>query len=265
MEIPQVYIRNLYRAGLALLVVLSVFLGVGVLKGLHNFDDGDRESSISFNGHGEVNAVPDIASVTFSVESSKDTQSAASDEVNTKINKVLSFLRSSNIAERDIKTQNYSSYPKYSGSTPCPVYFREGIMPPCPAQESKIIGYTVNQSIEVKIRKVDDASKIIDGLNKIGVSNMYGPSMSIDDEESLKAEARKKAIADAKQKAETLERDLGVNLGKIISFSEGGGYYPIVYDKAVTLEVGGAPSVPSEIPKGENTISSDVTITFEIR
>ena len=104
------------------------------------------------------------------------------------------------------------------------------------------------------------------GLGATGVSNLSGPNFTIDDEDGLKAQARKKAIDDAREKAEALAEDLGVRLGRIASFSEGGGYgAPMYYGKDMMAEQSAAGNaVRAELPKGENTISSDVTITYEI-
>ncbi len=248
----------------ALLCLLAIG---GIFGGIHGErrDSKEAQNVISFTGHGEVTAVPDIATISFGIEASEATQKAASDEVNVKAKKVLDFLKSSGVAERDIKTENYSSYPKYSNPEICPMYYNAGAMPPCRQGESKIVGYTVSESMTVKVRKVDDASKIIDGINKIGVTNMYGPNLSIDDEDALKAEARQKAIDDAKDKAKVLARQLGVHLGHITSFSENGNYPgPIMYAKAMSAD-SGAEATPPQISKGENIISSDVTITYEIR
>ncbi len=108
----------------------------------------------------------------------------------------------------------------------------------------------------------------LQSLGAVGVSDLSGPNFSIDNEENLQAEARKKAIDDAKAKAEALADDLGVKLGRVANFSEGGRYGgPIYYGKemmAVDSSTGSAPA-PANIPKGENTISSDVTITYELR
>src|SRR3989344_6099950 len=265
------YIKNLYRASLVFIVILSLFFAVKLLAEFRAYGmmGSSEANTITLSGHGEVEAVPDIASVYFTVESSKGTQSAASSEVNTKTKNILDFLKSSGVEEKDIKTEGYNSYPKYSNPEACPVYY-EGetrIMPPCPGGEYKIVGYTVSQSINVKIRKVDDASKVIDGINKIGVTNMSGPNFTIDNEDDLKAQARKEAIEDAKEKAKVLSRDLGVRLGRVASFSESGNYYPYYATanlyKAEDATQSSAP-LP-ELPKGENTISSDVTITYEIR
>jgi len=263
------YKKSISKALIAFLVVVSLFFVVKLFSEwkVMGAMGSMNSNTITLSGHGEVQAVPDIANVYFTVESSKSTQKESSDEVNTKVKSVLDFLKSSDVAEKDIKTEGYDSYPKYSRATPCPLYYSEsGIMPPCNGGESKIIGYTVSQRVTVKIRKVDDVSVIIDGINKIGVTNMSGPSFSVDDEDGLKAEARKKAIDDAREKAEVLAKDLGVRLGRIANFNEsGGGYYPM-YDGGMEVKnMAMTESTPSELPKGENTINANVSITYEIR
>jgi len=107
--------------------------------------------------------------------------------------------------------------------------------------------------------------KIMQGLGTLGVSDLNGPNFSIDNEDALKAQARKKAIDDAKEKAATLAKDLGVRLGKITSFSESGNYPSPMYDRGMMSVSAAKESAPAQIPKGENTISSDVSITYEIR
>jgi hypothetical protein len=103
-------------------------------------------------------------------------------------------------------------------------------------------------------------------LGAVGVSDLSGPNFAIDKEDSLNMQARKLAIDDAKQKAEILAKDLGVSLSKITSFNESGNYYPTMYSaKGVMAADSVSAPAPAEIPKGENTISSDVTITYEIK
>ncbi|MES2023837.1 MAG: SIMPL domain-containing protein [Patescibacteria group bacterium] len=261
--------KAIQNAGLVLMAILCVYFGVKVFYEVKSFSllgENKEPTVMSFSGHGEVKAVPDIASIYFTIESSKSTQKESSDEVNSKTKNILDFLASSGVDQKDIKTEGYNSYPKYSNPAPCPMYYpANGIMPPCQNTESKIIGYTVSQSVSVKIRKVDDVSKVIDGINKIGVTNMSGPNFTIDDEDSLKIDARTKAISDAKTKAEELAKELGVSLGKITSFNENGNYPMPMYAKGIATMSADSASVPSEIPKGENTITSDVTITYEIR
>ena len=48
-------------------------------------------------------------------------------------------------------------------------------------QNSVIVGYEVTESIEIKVRDIDSAVKLIEGLGAVGVVNLYGPNFSIDD------------------------------------------------------------------------------------
>ncbi|MEK9176991.1 MAG: SIMPL domain-containing protein, partial [Patescibacteria group bacterium] len=135
----------------------------------------------------------------------------------------------------------------------------------CPPSESRIIGYTESQTVEVKIRDLDLVGKVLANLGDTGVSNLYGPNFTIDDEEGVKAKARKSAIQNARTKANVLAKDLGVRIVRVVNFSESGG--PIWYGKTMVgdamMESAGAP-VPN-IPAGENEIVVDVSVTYEIR
>jgi uncharacterized protein YggE len=136
----------------------------------------------------------------------------------------------------------------------------------CSGGNQVISGYTASESITVKVRAVDSASKIMQDLGIAGVSDLSGPNFAIDNEDGLKAEARKKAIDDARAQAVVLAKDLGVRLGRVSSFNESGGGYPMYYAKDAMMGISAVSApAPAELPKGENTISSDVTITYEIR
>lgn len=216
-------------------------------------------NTISVSGKGEVNAIPDIATISFDISKEAKTVKEAQDEVAKIEQQVLVSLKANNIEDKDIKTTNSSFYPKYEyTNVPCRGYI-------CPAGQSQIVGYTVSESITVKVRNTDDAGKIISDLGGLGVSSLSGPNFAIDDEEGLKAEARKKAIEDARNKADILARDLDVRLGKISSFTENSnnGVYPY-YAKASLESFDAVSSAPS-LPKGENTITSEVTITFKLK
>lgn len=267
MDTLNKYKKYLVIVASILLVILSALFLVRFLSEVRTFGmAGSRDVSvITLSGHGEVQAVPDIANIYFTISKDAKTAKDAQDEVAKIESGALSFLKNSGILEKDIKAENASFYPKYewkyiSSTVPCNEYGCSK-----PGTQQVIVGYTGSESIAVKVRNTDDVGKIMQGLSELAVSNLSGPNFSIDNEDALQAEARQKAIADAKTKAEILAKDLGVKLGKIVDFNEGG-YYPMpMYS---TKAMGGdmmAESLPAEIPKGENTISSDVTITYEIR
>lgn len=272
MEIlPEQKVRFYRGLKIALIVFLAVVASNALFEGRGFRDENKTPDTISFSGHGEVNAVPDIANVYFTISKDGKTVKEAQAAVAEIEKKALDILKTKGVEDKDIKTEYASFNPKYeyrqaicpqvpvdAGTKSAPSYY-------CPGGKQVLLGYTASESITVKIRNTDNVGDIMQGLGTTGVSDLNGPNFAIDKEDTLKSQARKLAIDDAKQKAEVLAKDLGVRLGKITSFNESGNY-PIMYGKTAMMDSAGAVApAPAVIPKGENTITSDVTITYEIR
>lgn len=255
----------IFKVGVVLvaLIVLSRFSGMGrmhdfMMSGPGGWQNGSNV--ITVTGKGEVNSKPDIATISFTITKEGKTVAEAQSAVADVEGKALVALRADGVEDKDIKTESSSFNPKYDNT---PIYC---VTYPCQQKSPKIIGYEAYETISVKVRKLDTTGKIIEELGKTGVTNLYGPNFAIDDEEGLKAEARKKAIEDARAKAKILAKDLGVRLGRITSFSENSDGYPIYYAKAgASLDSAAPQSAPAELPAGENTITSNVSITYSIR
>lgn len=222
-------------------------------------------NTISVSGDGEVFAAPDIANISFTVREEAKKVSDAQDKVTAKVKVALADIRKLGVADKDIKTQNYSSYPKYEwqeGNVSC-----LGLnCPPYHPGKQVIVGYEVSQTVTIKVRDLEKVNALIDGLATAGVTEMQGPNFAIDKEDDLKAEARKQAIEKARTKAEVLARDLGVTLVRVVSFSEDGNYPIYARTMAADMGKGSAESFAlPEIPQGEEKIISTVTVTYEIR
>ena len=250
--------------------LLSLFLLAKTLVAFKEYGtigrDYPAQNIINVTGKGEVVAVPDVASVTFNVQEEAKEVADAQKKVTEKMNAIIAALKKLDIVEKDIKTVNYNVYPKYDYTRETFVCPAGSYCPPIPGKQV-LTGYEVMHGVEVKIRKISDAGAILTKLGTLKVSNLSGVSFSIDDEETLKAEARREAIDDAKEKARKLASDLGVRLVRVVSFSESGDY-PIYYAREMAMGKGGdmvaAAPVP-EIPTGENKIISNVNISYEIR
>lgn len=250
-----------------LAVVLIAFLAVKTIATLHSDDykgGAMGMKTITVSGKGEIVAVPDIATVTFAVVEQAKTVNEAQTKATAKMDTTLAALKALGIEEKDIKTTDYNAYPRYE-------YFQQVCTQfSCPPSGGQtIVGYEVRQSIMVKIRKIDDAGKILGEIGKAGVSDISGLTFTVDNYDDRVVEARKDAIDDAKAQAKKLAGDLGVRLGDIVSFSESGGGYPVpmYMSKDVAYGMGGAMSEAAnpQIPTGENKIISNVMITYEIR
>ncbi len=228
--------------------------------------DVNAQTTITVSGDGESFAAPDIATVSFAITEDAKTPADARKIVDEKMKKVSEFLATSGIAAKDIKTTGYNLNPKYEWQQKQIVC----IMYPCtqPPGKQVLLGYTVTQSTEVKVRNLDNAGTILGGLTDNGATDVSGLNFMVENEDGVKATVREEAIAKAKAKAEQLAKDLGVSLVRIVSFNEGGNY-PVFYGrggmemKAMSAD-GGTPSAPS-ISAGENKYTSNVTIVYEIR
>ncbi len=238
--------KILYALGSILIVILSVFLIVSTNK---NLETSATTNTVSFSGEGKVLAKPDIAVVSFSVVTQGATSKEAQDKNSSKSQAVSGFLKKQNIKDADIKTTNYNIYPQYK-------YPRSG--------QPEIYGYQVSQTMEVKIRDLNKTSGLLDGVVGAGANQVSGLQFQIDNPDKLKAQARQKAIDDAKSKARELRNQLGIGLGKIVNFSEGLIGYPRPIFEAQAMDKGSGGGGPS-IQPGENEIIVDVTLTYQIK
>lgn len=246
--------ENLNKLLSILAVVLIIFVGVraynGIIESKYIGNDVYPNRVITVSGTGEVFAKPDIAKISVSVVKTAKTVIEAQAQHTESINKVVKFLKDSGIDEKDIKTTNYNIYPQYDYTHDSGQVFK---------------GYEISQSLDVKIRKIDEAGKIISGVTENGANQIGGVNFVIDDEDSLKRDAREIAINEAKEKAKQLAKDLHVDLERLISFNEsnGGMMYNTFKGEGMGGDIG--PMSAPSIPAGENKISVSVNLTYEIK
>jgi uncharacterized protein len=265
-QLDSVQKKRLFNVIMASILLLGAFLAVKVVGVVKEYSSFDQPSHISITGSGEAFAIPDTGSFSFSVTEEAKTVTAAQDAATKKINNILAAIRGMGVDEKDIKTTNYTSYPKYEYQT-----VATGIL--CtreycpPGGKQVLIGYEVSQSISVKIRKTADAGAILTKVGSLAPSYISGLDFVLDDPDSIQNEARDEAIADAKEKAKVLAKSLGVKLVKIIDFQEGASGYPPPYYGYDAIGKGAATlqAANPETPVGQNKVTSTVTIVYEIR
>lgn len=247
------------------LVLFGIFilaLTVKTLKEVQYVGGGIAPTNaISVSGTGEAVAVPDVAEFTFSVIEEGDTAVLVRDAATTKVQGALAALEAQGVERADIKTVLYELQPKYEWE---PI---ECVGVPCVRNQVQS-GFMLTQSVRVKVRDLDKAGSLLEAVTNTGVQSVSGLTFTVDDEDATQMQARKAAIEDARTKADALARDLGVSLVRIIGFSEDGGYpMPYYAEAAMGVGMGGDMAVKSApaVPAGENTVTSRVMITYEIR
>lgn len=258
--------QNVRTLVIGVLAVLGLWLGAKFITEVMGFSyvgrDVPTSNVITVSGEGEIFAKADIASVSYSVSEEKKTVAEAQKVATEKMDKALAGVKALGVEEKDIKTTNYSVYPQYD--------YKQGICTQwnCPPGEQVLKGYTVSQSISLKIRDTEKVGAVLEALGTAGITTINGPEFTIDDDLTLKAEARALAIADAKVRAEELADALDVDLVRIVSFyenSDGGYPTPMYAMGGDMMKAESATNRAPSIPTGENRILSNVSITYEIR
>lgn len=236
--------------------VLFIFLGLflyttffGAIPFSVTSIQTNKDNLFQVTGEGEATAIPNKADISFGVTKTSTRIADAQTQVNTAINAILSELKKQGIAEKDIKTTNYSVYPDYDYA----------------GGRNSIRGYTVTQQINVKVKPIDKVNTVVDLITQNGANMVGGISFSLDDNErkKLQQEARRQAVDAAKEKAQSLAALAGIKLGRIVDVQEGFAAQPPIY--RTTLEAPAAGGDQTNITPGENTISITITLSYETR
>ena len=241
--------------------ILSLFLLAETIVLVGNFgrSGAPATDTITVNGDGKAMLAPDVARVSFTITNTAVSVSAAQEATTKQANAALEFVQGQGIADTDVRTVSYNISPQYSYPNPC----QSGALCPAYSGTPKITGYQVSESVQVTIRSLSTVGAFLAGLGDLQVQNVSGPDFALDDSTAGYDAARADAIAKAKTQADQLAKQLGVHLGKIVSFSESSGGYPSpLYGMgAAEMKVSSTPNVPA----GENTYNASVSITYEIR
>ena len=218
----------------------------------------DRRT-LSVSGQGRIGAAPDVADINVGVVAEASTARDALSANNTAMAGLTEQLKARGVAARDIQTTNISLNPKYS-QPPQP---RQGqIQPQDVSYTPQIVGYSVTNSVRVTVRDLQKLGNLLDAVVTAGANQMNGISFRVEESEKLLDEARKRAVADAKRKAEQLCGELGMVLGAPIQVSESGGFMPSPQPMMARGMMMAADSV--SVSAGEQELSVSVQIVFEI-
>ena len=166
---------------------------------------------LDISATGTVSRVPDLAIISAGVVTRSATATGAIADNAARMERVRVALRRAGIADRDIQTSSINLTPDYR-------YVEN--------QAPVLTGYQASNNVSVKFRDIRNSGKILDALVAEGANQINGPSLTIDKPESAYDEARIKALAAGRARAELYARSLGMRVVRLVSVSEGGGNYP---------------------------------------
>lgn len=216
--------------------------------------EDQQVSRIMVTGQGSVSIAPDMAVLTLSVNREAETAREALDANSLAMKDVLDAMKDEGIEDKDLQTTGFSIQPRY-------VY--PGSSASGERKPPKIVGYTVRNTLNVRVRDITAVGRILDASVTLGV-NEGGDIMltNADPSEAIKR-ARIEAVGDALEKAETLAKAAGVDTGHILEISEQSfSPRPVPMARAEMSMVRSADAVP--VASGENTYKVNVNISMAI-
>ncbi len=240
------------------LLILSAFFIFAIVEKSKEIGKVEQGPTITISGSAEKYVSPDLALISFSVVTEKETVEEAMTKNTEKMNKVIEAIKGKAVAKEDIKTINFSIRPRYDWLKNDARY---------PGGKRILVGYEVNQGVQVKIRNMEMIGDIIDSATQAGANEASGLSFTVENDEEIKEQVRAEAIKKAKEKAKILAGQVGVKLGKIINFSESSGSAPPIfrYDMMMAEEMSKVGGATPQIEEGQNKVEVSVSITYKIK
>ncbi|MGJ5023424.1 SIMPL domain-containing protein [Bradyrhizobium oligotrophicum] len=231
-------IRSMFVAALAAATTLPALA-----------DDIARQDTpaITVSGEASVTAPPDLAQIDAGVASDAKTAREAAEANNAAMAKVLQALKGAGIADKDYQTSRLSIQPQYAQNRP---------------GQPTVTGYRASNRVTIKVHDVSKVASVIDTLVGAGANDVGNIYFSVAEPSKLLDQAREKAVADARRKAEIYAKAAGVTLGQPLNIAEDGAPAPVFRAKTFAAPMA---ATPTPVAQGEETLSITVNVTWAIK
>ena len=204
---------------------------------------------LDISATGEVTRVPDVAIISSGVVTRAATASEAMRENAARMERVIAALKRAGVADRDIQTSSLNLNPDYR--------YQEN-------QPPQITGYSASNQLTIRFRDIRNSGKILDALVSEGANQINGPSLTIDQPQAAQDEARARAVAMGRARADLYARSLGMRLVRLVSVSESGGYFAPPPPMAERSDVAMAVSKTQIVP-GEQKLQVTLAMVYELQ
>lgn len=248
------HFSNAPKALLKPLMILTVISSLILLASSLQAAEEMPFPRILVNGEGSVDIAPDMAILTLTVTREADTAQKALKAGSASMNDVLEAMLAEGIARSDLQTSHFSIQPRYTH----PVSRSPG-----ETTTPRIDGYTVRNSLTVRVRDISIVGHILDKSVALGVNQGGNITFTNDDPSAAITEARIKAMQNATSKAQTLASAAGVKVGKILEISEQSySPGPAPMGRMQLSAASASDAVP--VVAGESTYSVTVSVSYAI-
>jgi uncharacterized protein YggE len=202
---------------------------------------------LTVNAEGTVKVVPDAVKVMGQVSVVDGTNASALAKANTTSAAVRKAILANGVSTKDIATTSLTVYPEYN-------YTQD--------KGSVQIGFRASQSFTVIVKNAANAGVVVDAIAAAGGDNLQlqGVSPFVLDSSKATESARAAAVKNAKAKAASYAKLIGVKLGKVNYLTEGGASYnPPIYGVAKA-----AADSATVIDLGSQDVSVSITVQWAL-
>lgn len=204
---------------------------------------------VTVSGEGTVSVKPDRATVSLGAWHQADTAIEAQSRVNAIIDEATKAIRELEIEGLMIQTSGLSLSPVYD-------YQRD--------REPRITGYRASINLSVRVDDIDRTGTVIDAAMKTGANQLQGVAFSLKDDSGARRDALRRAVEDARMKAETIADALGRPLVGLVEVQEQGVSVPVISRGVESMRSMAADSAPTPIEAGEIEVSANLQITYNL-
>ena len=200
--------------------------------------------TISVTGTAETKVVPDSVQISVGVETTNKSATVAESENNTIINKIMTSLVAWGIQNHDVQTQQFDFQPNLSSN------------------QSKIIGFTVSNTLNITLDQISKTGAIVDELVKDGANQINNITYTESNASQIQQSLETAAVANARTQANQIAKELGVTITGVKSVdATSNSVTPVYYGDSTN----GAMMAAVPLSPGTQTISSSVTAVYTIR
>ena len=205
---------------------------------------------LELSATGEVSRIPDVALISAGVTTQASTATDALAQNATRMERVRGALKRAGVADRDIQTASINLSPQYRYPT---------------NEQPVLTGYQASNQLSVKFRDIRASGRILDALVGQGANQINGPTLSIDKPDAALDEARGKAIAIGRARAELYARSLGMRVMRVVSVSEAGGWTAPPPRPMVMMARAESADAKTAVDPGEQQLQVTVAMSFELQ
>ncbi len=249
--------KKIWLAIAGIVAVLGLVLLTGCAAGNPgsvNVNLNSQNEGMWVSGEGKVQVTPDLAVISLGIEAQALTVAEAQAQAADAMDKVMQALKAQGIDAQDIQTSYYniSQMTRWNDTK----------------QEQEVTGYRVNNTVTAKIHDVKKAGEVIDAVAAAGgdLTRINNISFSVNDPTAAYADARKLAVANAKDKAQQMAKEAGITLGKITYITENNYYQPIYRSfESIDSAKGAVPAVSTPVEAGQLDVTTTVQIAYELK